>query len=170
MLELVRAFVDICLFRRGPQDLPASRFLLYSTLGTYVASGFVLHVGRYPATTAALVSLTDAALLVVLTVSLLYLTGLASRVQQTLAALAGAGTVLAILTLVPNYWFSAQGKPTTLTLASLLVLVLVVWNLVVMGHIIRHALSTRWFVGLIVAVMFYWIVTRVILALFPLDM
>ena len=112
MLELVRAFVDICLFRRGPQDLPASRFLLYSTLGTYVASGFVLHVGRYPATTAALVSLTDAALLVVLTVSLLYLTGLASRVQQTLAALAGAGTVLAMLTLVPNYWFSTQGKPT----------------------------------------------------------
>ena len=177
MLEIVRAFVDICLFRRGPQDLPASSFLLYSTLGAYAASGYLLSLVIYPAATSALASLTDTTLLVVLTLSLLYLNGLIGRAQQTLAALAGTGTLLAILALVPSYWFSwlsthretdALTRPVS-ELLELVVWSLVVWSLVVMGHIIRHALSTRWIVGLIVAVIFFSVAISVQRALLPLS-
>ncbi len=168
MLEIIRAFIDICLFRRGPQDLPASSFLLYLTLGTYAASNFLLALGRYTPISAAMVSLTDTVMLAVLTLSLLYMQGRAVRVPQTLAALAGTGTVVAVLALPPVYWLPAQPGQAHLSIAELLVLGLVVWSLVIMGHIIRHALSTRMFVGLLAAMMFYWVAVTVQSALFPL--
>ena len=169
MREIIRAFIDICLFRRGPQDIPASGFLLYLTLGAYAASNFLLALGRYTLGTAAMVSLTATLLLAVLTLSLLYLHGRAARVPQTLAALAGTGTVVAVLALPPIYWLHLQTGPAQLSLPDLLVLGLVVWSLAIIGHIIRHALATRLIVGLLVAIMFYWIAVSVQGALFPLT-
>ncbi len=169
MLEIIRAFVDICLFRRGPQDLPASGFLLYLTLGAYAGSNFLLALGTYTPAAAAMASLADTALLAALTLSLLYLHGRAARVRQTLAALAGTGTVLAVLALPPIYWFTVQAAQGELSFPSLVVLALVVWSLAVIAHIIRHALGTRLIVGLVVAMMFYWIAASVQGALFPLT-
>lgn len=169
MLEIIKAFVDICLFRRGPQDLPASSFLLYLTLGAYAGSNFLLALGTYTPVTAAMASLADTALLAVLTLSLLYLHGRAARVRQTLAALAGTGTVLAVLALPPIYWLTVQTAQGELSFPSLVVLALVVWSLAVIGHIIRHALATRLIVGLVVAMIFYWIAASVQGALFPLT-
>ena len=170
MLEIIRAFIDICLFRRGPQDLPASSFLLYLTLGTYAASNFLLALGRYTPVSAAMVSLTYTALLAVLTLSLLYMQGRAARVPQTLAALAGTGTVMALIALPVVYWVPEQtGQAERLSFANLLWLALFAWNLAILGHIIRHALSTRLFVGLLAAVMFLLVTYSVQDALFPLP-
>ncbi len=170
LLNLIRAFLDICLFRRGPQDLPASAFLLYLTLVTHTVSGFLLSLGGHSAGTAALAGITDTALLALLTLSLLYINGRGMRVPQTLSALAGCGTVIGILALIPSYWmFSAQARNGDQTVPVVLLLVLIVWSLIVMGHIIRYALSTRMFVGVLVAVIFYWIALTVQNALFPLP-
>ncbi len=168
MLELIRAFIDICLFRRGPQDLPASSFLLYLTLTAYAGSNFLLALGSYTAATAAMASLADTALLAVLTLALLQLHGRAARVRQTLAALAGTGTVLAVLALPPSYWLTVQAARAELSLPDLVVLGLFVWSLAVIGHIIRHALGTRLIVGVVVAMVFYWVAFSVQGALFPL--
>ena len=168
MLEIIRAFVDICLFRRGPQDLPASSFLLYLTLGTYAGSNFLLALGLQAPITAAMASITGTALLAVLTLSLLYLHGRAARLRQTLAALAGTGSVIAVLSLPPIYWLSAPAGEGGRSVPNLLVFALFVWSVVVIAHIIRHALATRLIVGLVVAMMFYWVAASVQGALFPL--
>ncbi len=170
MLELIRAFVDICLFRRGPQDLPASSFLLYLTLGAYAGSNFLLALGTYTPATAAMASLADTALLAVLTLSLLHLHGRTARVRQTLAALAGTGTVLAVLALPPIYWLTVQATQGELSsVPGYVILALIVWSLAVIGHIIRHALGTRLIVGMVVAMVFYWVAISVQGALFPLP-
>ncbi len=170
MLNLIRAFVDICLLRRGPQDLPTSGFLLYLTLVTYTVSGFLQALGVYPVGTAAMASITDTALLALLTLSLLYMNGLGVRVPQTLSALAGTGTVVVILAMIPTYWmYSAQARNSDHTMSSVLLLVLTVWYLMVMGHIIRSALSTRMFVGVVVAIMYALVAWTVQIRLFPLP-
>jgi len=170
LLNLFRAFLDICLFRRGPQDLPGSTFLLYLTLATHTLSGFLLSLASHPAGTAALAGVTATGLLVLLTASLLYTNGLGVRVGQTLSALAGTGTLIGVLALVPTYWvLAAQARNDGLAVPVMILLTLIVWSLVVMGHIIRHALSTRMFVGIVVAVVFYWIAVTVQSALFPLP-
>lgn len=173
MFPLIRVFFDICLFRRGPQDLPTSSFLLHLTLATYAVSSFLLSLGSQPAATAAMAGITDTALLAGLTLSLLYTQGRRVRIPQTLAALAGSGTLLGLIALPPAYWlFSLQntGSGQTLPIVVPLALIIwgvVVWSLVVMGHIIRSALSTRLVIGLAVAILFIGIEFSVQSALFP---
>jgi hypothetical protein len=53
-------------------------------------------------------------------------------------------------------------------IALLLLLILTGWSLAVAGHIFRHALSVRYFLGLVLAAVFYWISISVFRALFPL--
>lgn len=168
MFPLIRVFFDICLFRRGPQDLPTSGFLLYLTLATHAVSSFLLSLGNHPTATAAMAGITDTALLAALTLSLLYTHGRMVRIPQTLAALAGSGTLLGLIALPPTYWlFSLRDTGSDQTLPILLLLALIVWSLVVMGHIIRSALSTRLIIGLVVAVLFYWIAVSIQGTLFP---
>ena len=52
---------------------------------------------------------------------------------------------------------------------TILLLAVVVWSLVVMGHVLRHALSAPLIIGLVVALIFYWIAVSVQNALFPLP-
>jgi len=163
--------MDICLLRRGPQDLPASAFLLYLALVAHTVSGFLLSVGNHPPGAAVMAGVTDTALLALLTLSLLYMNGQGARVPQTLSALAGSGTLIDVLALAPTYWLAgAQAGNDDRAVPVVLLLLLVVWSLVVMGHVLRHALSTRLFVGVVVAVVYYGIAVSVQDALFPLPL
>lgn len=56
-----------------------------------------------------------------------------------------------------------RGTPT------LLLLLLTAWSLTVQGHILRSALSTRFIVGLILAIFFFWISYNVMRMLFPIP-
>ncbi len=170
MLELVKAFLDICFLRRAPQDLPASPLLLYLTLVANVFSVFLLSIVSYPLVTSVLTGIVDTLVLVALVVSVLYMQGRGARSVQTITALAGSGSIIGLLAVPPaTWWFWAQAAGETPALPVLLVLALVAWGLVIMGHVLRHALSTRWFVGLTVAGIFYWVAVTVREGLFPLP-
>ena len=41
MWKLLQTFVDIALWRKGPQDLPASRFLAILVLAAYIVASFI---------------------------------------------------------------------------------------------------------------------------------
>ena len=170
MLQLLRAFLDICLLRRRPQDLPASMFLLYLTLAGHLLTGLLVSLASHPPASALLLGLSDTLLLVGLTASLLYVNQLQARFQQTLTALAGSGTLLSLVALpLTFWWFALRAVGEDPTMPAVLLLVIVVWSLVVMGHILRHALSAPLIIGLVVAVIFYWIAVSVQNAFFPLS-
>ena len=65
MLRLITIWLDICLLRAGPQDVPASRVLLWLTLIAYLLVSFLLSQPGYPSAVAARVAGVDLALLVV---------------------------------------------------------------------------------------------------------
>ncbi|NIR28276.1 MAG: hypothetical protein GWN84_02870 [Gammaproteobacteria bacterium] len=170
LLALVKPFLDICLLRRNPQDLPASGLLLGLCLLAYAASGMLVSTVMLPAPTAFLAGVTDTVLLCLLTASVLYLQRLRARVPQTLSALAGTGAILSIIALPVTSWLqSARDAGTDTSLPDLMLLALLVWSLVVAGHILRHALSTVFIVGVVLAVLFFWISVNVLYSLFPLD-
>jgi len=166
---IIDPFIQICLLRRGPQDLPTSGILLAialtaQTVMTILLSGVTLSVPG-----ALLSGVVDTALLVVLTGTLLYVQGRNVRVVQTLTALAGTGAIITLVALPLSGWLhgvdQAAGEGG---FALLLLLILTGWSLAVAGHIFRHALSVPYFVGLVLAVVFYWISISVFRALFPL--
>lgn len=161
-------FIQICLLRRGPQDLPTSVILLAIALTAHTVMA-VLFFAVYESVTRALLSgLLDTALLVVLTGTLLYAQRKQARLVQTLTALGGTGAIITLVSLPVSGWYhAASTQVAPAGFAVLLLLILVAWSLAVAGHIFRHALSAPYFVGLVLAVVFYWISISTFRALLP---
>jgi hypothetical protein len=168
MLPLVRIWFDICLWRAAPQDLPASGFLLALSVGCYALVSMLVSLGSSGLTGAVQLALLDLGLLAVFVLSLLYLQDKTARINQTLSALAGTGSLLGVFALPLVWWVQAEQQsaqpPVLLTLFWLMLLV---WNLLVMAHIIRHALSSSFPVGLGASLLYVLLSMQVIGAVFP---
>ncbi|NIN38239.1 MAG: hypothetical protein GTO67_05980 [Gammaproteobacteria bacterium] len=168
MRVIVQPFVQICLLRQGPQDLPTSGILLAITLSAYTLLTALLSNVSMSAANAVVWGLISTVLMVAFTVILLSVQRRPARLVQTLAALAGTGALLTLIALPVFGWLhGADLKAGEGALAWLIVVVLTLWSLAVTGHILRHALSVPYFVGLVLAVVFYLISVSVFRTLFP---
>ncbi|HEX3124500.1 MAG TPA: hypothetical protein VHQ21_14490 [Rhodanobacteraceae bacterium] len=158
---------DVCLLRRGPQDLPYSVALLAAV----AAAWLVLQLGVAVARSAPLdgvfagatleLMFTLGALNVILT-----LRGLRNRFVQTATALLGC-TLVFILLNVPILLLIGD-PPTTVQQLSplqiLLVLVslpLLVWKVLVDAHIFRHSFDVPYLSGVVIALL--WIIAGMML-------
>ncbi|MGB5179584.1 MAG: hypothetical protein WBP44_12745 [Gammaproteobacteria bacterium] len=167
MLQLIRVWFDICLFRRAPQDLPASGFLLGVSLCCYGLVSVLVSLQSYTFSMAVLLTAVDLGLLAVFAWSLLYLQKKTARLNQTLSALAGTGSLMGLialpllLTIAPD----AASDPVPAPLQSLWLLLLL-WNLFIMAHIIRHALSSSFAIGFGISLLYALLNMQVIVTLF----
>jgi len=167
MLQLIRTWFDICLLRRAPQDLPASGYLLGVSLGCYGLVSVLVSSQSYSLGVALLLTVVDLGLLVIFAWSLLYLQKKTARLNQTLSALAGTGSLMGVialpllLTIGPDA--VTDSVPTSL---SSLWLLLLFWNLCIMAHIIRHALSSSFAIGFGISLLYALLNMQVIVTLF----
>ena len=168
MLQLIRAWFDICLFRKGPQDLPASGFLSGLSLACYVLVSFLVASASSGIVAGVQLAALDVLLLIVFVSVLLYLQTKTERLGQTLSAMAGSGSLMGLFA-VPLVLLVDPGLPAD-QLSPLLTgswLSLLVWNIFVMAHIMRHALSTSFAVGLGAAVLYALVSMQIVATLFP---
>ena len=167
MLQLIRAWFDICLLRRAPQELPASSYLLGLSLCCYGLVSVLVSSQSYPFGQALLLAAVDLGMLVLFVWSLLYLQRKTARINQTLSALAGTGSLMGIIAL-PLLLAIGPGtvaEPVPAPLLSLWLLLLL-WNLFVMAHIIRHALSSSFAIGFGISLLYALLNMQVITTLF----
>lgn len=165
---IINPFVQICLLRQGPQFLPNSVILLAIALTAHTVMSILLANVSLSVFSAVFSGIVDTTLLVVLTVTLLYVQRRNARVIQTVTALAGTGAIITFVALPISGWLhGADPSAGEGGFALLLLLILTGWSLAVAGHIFRHALSVPYFLGLILAVVFYGISISVFRALFP---
>ncbi len=167
MKAIVVPFIDICFLRIGPQDLPASRFLLRLTLGGFFAavtfSGlFVVEPIKAPA-----LGFVATVLLVALVHLALKTNKLPERTGQTITAMAGTGIFFHLLVAPIQALMNPITQSNPPSELATLVLGILIWNLVVEGHILRHALSAPYIVGLTLAIAFTMVGRVVIGVLFP---
>jgi hypothetical protein len=135
MFAFVRLFLDICLLRKGPQHVPESGFLLGSLflLDILISSLFGMMDGDlWDAMAQAFVA---AVILLGFTAFLLVVTSHRSRFQKTATAALGCDAVITL------FAFPMTGLSHWIDGASLLILVIVLWNFVVYAHILRNALG-----------------------------
>ncbi|HHW76176.1 MAG TPA: hypothetical protein GX399_03950 [Xanthomonadaceae bacterium] len=151
MLALFNLFLDICLLRKGPQDVPASVPLVKMCLLAYGLSGLLVLLLSTPVPVALLQILLDIVLLSGLLYLALTLRRHPKRFEQTLSALTGTGTLMGLLALPLMTWIVRQQAGGDTALPSLLLLVLMVWSIAIMAHILRHALDTSIWVGALYA-------------------
>lgn len=140
MLKLFKLYVDICLLRAGPQDLPATQSMLALSLLAYTATSIAISVMTQSFGSAIVYGLADTLTLAALTYTLLMLRRLPQRLTQTLSALAGTGVVIGLFTLP---LVLLQNVPL------LLLLLIMVWSLTVIGHILHHALNVSLPMGIL---------------------
>jgi hypothetical protein len=155
LLRLVQFFFELCLLRRAPQDLPASTALLGVTgladllMGTALATavGLSLPLGL-------LQSLVDIAFMLALLYGALYLLDRLPRFQQSATALLGSGALLGFVASVPLGLLPSGEAGQDPAGVALLFLVLVVWSILVTGHILRHTFELRLGQGVLIAVVY----------------
>ena len=163
MQRLLRILLDICLLRAGPQDLPHSRSLLGLALAGYVLVSWLLSVPVYPVANAFLIALVDLTLLLLFAVSLLFIAGKTARINQTLAALTGTGTLLGLVALPLVQILSREQLAEQLALSvGMLWLALFGWSLIVVAHIMRHAMSVSLPVAIGVSVVYVLVAIQIV--------
>lgn len=175
MAALLSLLVDICLLRRGPQELPYSqaltRNLVLLGVGCDLLYVSLLEVpGGVPRVAFGL------AMTLFLPWLLLSWRGRPERYAQTLGALSGSG-VLFTLAFLPLALWARQHMPgegvETLSREQLaagwLVLGLLGWKLAVNGHILRHALDLPRSAGLGLALVWFLLEFNLDRLLFGVD-
>lgn len=153
---LVKAFLDIALFRRGPQDLPPSSLLLLLALAFHLFGSTALSVTEYSPWQALLAGIVDTVVLVLLAGTLLISYGKKERLTQTLTALAGTGGLIS-LAAIPLVSLLAYLKTQDLAtdVPILFLLLLIIWSIAIVGNILRHALSVGPGLGTGLSLVFY---------------
>ena len=164
MAQLIRFWLGLCLLKAAPQDMPASRPVLVVSVACYALMSMLLATLSSGFHDGVRVALLELSLLALFTASLLYLFSRPARINQTLAALTGSGSLLGLPALLLVLW---AGPGPAMPLQSMGGLLLLLWNLLVNAHIMRHALSISLALGAGVSLMYILVSTQIILAGLP---
>lgn len=163
-MPLIKLFIEICLFRRGPQDVPASQLLMGLAIAAYLAVGIGLlameglHLG------AVLQALVELLILLGFVWANLQFMRLQNRFLQTAIAMLGSDALISSLAIPLVGWMAlSEGAKG----AYLLLLLLMLWHLAVVAHILRNALSRPLATGFGLAIVYVVASYQLMLILFP---
>ncbi len=153
MNHLIKTLIDLCLFKIGPQDLPASPWLRNASLILYFLLGVMLSLSIEPIGDAIQDVLLNSIFLALLAIVPLQLIKKPERINQTLTAIYGCGVLfnIAIAPFAIIYYMEGQQAGTVVSSA---IATLGLWNLAVLGNIIRHAFNLPLIAGLAIAMTF----------------
>lgn len=165
MLKLITLFIDLCRFRANPQDLPSSHILKYATILTYLTVGLAIAVLNQSLAQALVSVFVDLAMLLGLAHAGLWVRDFKGRTTQTITALTGTGTIIGLVQWPLMVWLYSL-EADTVSMASFFLLILMVWIVLIIGHIMRHALSLPYWAGIGIAIGYVFIAMRVMSALF----
>jgi hypothetical protein len=142
------AFVDIAFHRRGPEDLPASTFLLVLVVAVYVfVASLALHLAP-PVERAALLLALDTTVYCGFIWGVLKSFNRERRFRQTAVALFGADTLINLLSVPLLLWGGGlEAADATPPAAAIAVLLLLCWQIDIAGYVLSRAIERPYVVG-----------------------
>lgn len=138
MFDIIKLLLDICLFKKGPQNLPYSVWLLRLLLVVYISVRVLMLSMRFDWLDVLLQIIVDVFLVTVFFWTLLYLSRKLGRFYQVMSAVLGTDALISFLAL-PGIATMETGRGGLLAL--LITLGLIGWHWAVTGHIISNALD-----------------------------
>ncbi len=153
MLRLLSLFAELLRLRVGPQALPASDRVVVVSVAALVGASLLAVQRLYPPGLAASRVGLDLLIEVAFFAGVLYWARHPERFRQTFAAACGTSALLVLLTWPLLDIVVERSREDSLHgLAVLALLGIYVWHVVVIGHILRHALDVRLRRGIALAV------------------
>lgn len=141
-MTIILRLIDICLFRAGPEDVPARTGLLQMALLAYLLVGVAINLLDTSWTLSLTVSIAD--LIILLAFIWLLLRGYQHlpRLNQTLTALTGCSVLLGILVMpFLAVFYQYEETESMASVLLLLLMAMMLWSLMVTAHILRRALD-----------------------------
>ncbi len=168
----LRLYLKLFLLRIGPQDIPHSRSLVWLTLVLVLGLSLIEDALVLAPMQNLAINLFNLGFFVLFLYCCLRLSGKSARFPQTLAAACGVGILFCLLEL-PPYWLLVSEKLPDIGMVTTLAIVyfrlLLVYNIIVLGHIFRHALSTSMLFGFLVTLAYLVLNLLIINAVFPVK-
>ena len=164
MQQFLRIFVDIVLWRRGPQDLPDSGLLLAISVAAYVAVSVVqLALLGETAATWLFFVVADPLLLAAWVWLVLKVYGHSERFRQTASAVFGTGAVLGLGLYLPlQFILTGLGQAPASGVAQAFALLLVVVFALVTGRIMKLATDSNLFTGVAVSLTYFLVINYLV--------
>jgi hypothetical protein len=152
--QLLKIFLNICLFRAKPEQIPFSPFLMLLAIISYILADMWVSLVHQSVSKAILVVTVETAMLLGFTYAGLWIRDFPNRLVKTVTAVAGTS---AIFTLGRYPWMTLlQSQPKGhISIASLFIMALMIWNVAVLGHILRSALNLPSWAGAGIAVLYF---------------
>lgn len=163
MFELLKLFFDICLLKKGPQDVPGFDSLFRLLILVHMTVSFIVLRLSIDEIEAMWQIVVEVILIFVMTGALLFFTNQLSRFQQTSSALLGTGAIISFFAIPAMATLVTQGTE----LAFFAVILLMIWHWAVTGHIFSQALEQSFSFGLGIAFIYILVSYQVIVLLFP---
>jgi hypothetical protein len=164
MFDIIKLLFEICLFKKGPQDLPCSLWLLRLLLVVYIGIRILMLSIHFDWLNVLLQIIVDVILVAGFFWIILYLARKLGRFYQALSAVLGTDAMIS--------FFALPGMATIETghgglWVVLVMLGLIGWHWAVTGHIIRNALEKSLSFSLGVAFLYLIGSYQVMALLFP---
>ena len=172
MAAILKLYLDIALLRRGPEDVPASRGLLWATLAAFVALNALLTLAFRPTTEHWLPQLLVSVGFTLLWYRvLLVVFGRPERYQQTVTAVLGFGCIVTPL-IVPAAGMMAPfaDPPERAMPWMLLLLPLAAYLIYVTARILRAAIERPMFQCVMLVLLQTFLEPLILLTLFGADL
>jgi len=170
IIVLLRSFFDICLFNKAPQDIPASTSLFSVCILSYISSSIILTLSFQDAGDAGISGLADVFLVIFITYILLQIRKHPERWVQTCTAMLGVGTLFALMALPFYLALAYEGLDGNNNfLLSIAIISLLLWNISVMAHILRHALNTLFAGGILISLLYVFVISSIIMIIAPRE-
>ncbi|QIK38413.1 hypothetical protein GWK36_10960 [Caldichromatium japonicum] len=168
MWVLIQFFVELCLLRRRPQEIPPSDALLILIMVVDLVVGTLVGItAGVPGLVSLLQSGAELALLLAGLYAALVLLKHPARFLQASTALLGSRVVIGLTAIPPLLLNLVGGRGSALVaLGAFILLGLLVWGILVTGHILRHTFSITLGQGTAIALAFQILVVTVITGLF----
>lgn len=150
---IFRAFFDVFLLRKGPEDIPKSSLLLTMVIGVSIVVNILFFsVVESEYETDLFLEFATELVKIASYIIVLLLFGLISRIMQTTTAIIGCNAILGLLlTAALILSQPLANENLDVALASLVIF----WTILVEGRIISSATQLQWITGIAIAVMIF---------------
>lgn len=152
----LKFFVELCFLKAAPQDAPSSRTVQYLAIFFYWSFGTALLLNNYPILSAALVATVQTVLGLFLIRIVLWIKNTPERIGQTVTAYMGSGAIIVIAAFPLFSWMAWLGSEYS-KISFVIWMLLLIWETVVTGNILRHAMSLPFAAGLGIALIFMYL-------------
>ncbi len=166
--SLYKLFFAIACLKKKPQDIPESKNHLYLAFVFFILTDIV-HTSLHQSFTIVLpVAILDLALLTGFIYACLALCRFSNRWTQTVTAMAGSSSVIGLIAIPIIFILTNFDENSPIFLiASGIIYILLIWNIIVYAHIFRHAFSILFVGGIAIAVLYFILLNTCIVIFIP---